>query len=104
MARFGEAMRLDGRCNGQQIVPKAVVDDIRAGGRRADFDKGGFATLPGWSYRDLWWVSHNEHGAFAARGVHGQAIYIEPKAERVIARFDPTSLSAFHALARHLMR
>jgi len=115
MARFGEMMRLDGRFNGQLIVPKAVVDDIRAGAKKADFDKGGFASLPGWSYRNMWWVSHNEHGAFAARGVHGQAIYIDPKAEMVIARFgshpvaanasfDPTSLPAFHALAKHLMR
>ena len=34
LARFGETMRLDGRFNGQQIVPKAVVDDIRRGGDR----------------------------------------------------------------------
>ena len=31
LARFGEMMRLDGRFNGQQIVPKAVVDDTRRG-------------------------------------------------------------------------
>ena len=70
--------------------------------------------LPGWSYRSMWWVSHNEHGAFTARGIHGQAIYIDPAAEMVIARFashpqganfhlDPTSLPAYHALAKHLM-
>ena len=68
----------------------------------------------GWSYRDMWWVSHNEHGAYAARGIHGQTIYIDPKAEMVIARFashpvaanaalDPTSLPAYAALAEHLM-
>jgi CubicO group peptidase (beta-lactamase class C family) len=115
MARFGEMMRLDGRFNGQQIVPKAVVDDIRSGGRKADFEKAGYALLPGWSYRNMWWITHNEHGAYAARGIHGQAIYIDPKAEMVIARFgshplaansnfDPTSLPAFHALAQHLMK
>ena len=63
----------------------------------------------------MWWVSHNEHGAFTARGIHGQAIYIDPAAEMVIARFashplganvnlDPTSLPAYHAVAKHLMR
>lgn len=115
MARFGEMMRLDGRFNGQQIVPKAVVDDIRMGGNKTDFVKAGYATLPGWSYRDMWWVSHDDHGAYAARGIHGQAIYIDPKAEMVIARFasfplaananlDPTTLPAFRALAEHLMR
>ena len=30
LARFGEMMRLDGRYNGRQIVPAAVVADIRA--------------------------------------------------------------------------
>ena len=115
MARFGEAMRLGGKYNAQEIVPKAVVDDIRKGGRKSDFAKAGFATLPGWSYRAMWWVSHNDHGAFMARGIHGQAIYIDPMAEMVIARFgshplaaninfDPTTLPAFHALAEHLMR
>jgi CubicO group peptidase (beta-lactamase class C family) len=114
LARFGEMMRLGGRFNGQQIVPQAVVDDIRRGADPAHFTKAGYATLPGWSYRNMWWVSHNEHGAFSARGIHGQAIYIDPKAGMVIARFgshplaanthfDPTSLPAFHALAKHLM-
>jgi CubicO group peptidase (beta-lactamase class C family) len=115
LARFGEAMRLDGRFNGQQIVPKAVVEDIRRGGDRRHFAQAGYATLPGWSYRNQWWVSHNEHGAYSARGIHGQTIYIDPKAEMVIARFasyplaananiDPTSLPAYHALAKYLMR
>jgi CubicO group peptidase (beta-lactamase class C family) len=114
LARVGEMMRNDGRFNGQQIVPKSVVDDIRGGGDKAHFAKAGYALLPGWSYRNMWWVTHNEHGAYAARGVHGQAIYIDPKAEMVIARYashplaananlDPTTLPAFHALARHLM-
>lgn len=115
MARFGEMMRLDGLFNGQQIVPKAVVKDIRTNGSTAAFTEGGsFPTLSGWSYRAMWWATNNEHGAYAARGIHGQAIYIDPKAEMVIARFashpfaanpnfDPTTLPAFHALARHLM-
>ena len=114
LARFGEMMRNDGMAGGQQIVPKAVVDDIRKGGDRDAFKAAGYATLPGWSYRGMWWVSHNEHGAFMARGIHGQAIYIDPKAEMVIARFgshpaaangfnDPTSLPAYHALAQRLM-
>lgn len=114
LARFGEMMRNGGEWNGQQIIPRAVIDDIRKGGDRDAFAKAGYATLPGWSYRDMWWVSHNEHGAFAARGVYGQALYIDPKAEMVIARFashpvaanagnDPTSLPAYHALAKHLL-
>jgi len=114
LARFGELMRLQGRWNGQQIVPRAVIDDIRKGGDRALFAGAGYKTLPGWSYRNMWWVSHNEHGAFSARGIHGQAIYVDPAAEMVIVRFashplaanvnlDPMSLPAYDAVARHLM-
>jgi CubicO group peptidase (beta-lactamase class C family) len=113
-ARFGEMMRLGGKFNGQQIVPAAVVEDIRRGGDREAFKAGGYATLPGWSYHDFWWVSHDDHGVYMGRGIHGQAIYVDPKAEMVIARFashplagnvnlDPTSLPAYRAVAERLM-
>ena len=115
IARLGEVMRLGGHFNGQQIVPAAVVSDIRAGASREAFVKAGYATLPGWSYHNQWWISHDDHGAFMARGIHGQAIYVDPKAEMVIARFashplagnvnlDPTSLPAYRAVADHLVR
>ena len=115
LARFGEMMRRGGEWNGQQIIPRSVVEDIRKGGDRDAFAKAGYDLLPGWSYRDMWWVTHNEHGAYGARGVYGQAIYIDPKAEMVIARFasfpvaanaviDPTSLPAYAAVADLLMK
>ncbi|WP_417661478.1 serine hydrolase domain-containing protein [Pseudomonas sp.] len=114
MARFGEAMRLNGRFNGQQIIPETVVADIRKGGDQKQFAKAGYKTLPGWSYRNMWWVANNDHQAFTARGIYGQTIYVDPKAEMVIARFasypvamnaqiDPTSLPAYSALADFLM-
>lgn len=62
----------------------------------------------------MWWVTHNANGAFAARGVHGQTIYIDPSANMVLVRFashpvaanganDPTSLPAYQAIADYLM-
>ena len=50
-----------------------------------------------------------------ARGIHGQAIYIDPKAQMVIARYashpiaanganDPISLPAYQAVADMLMK
>ena len=115
MARFGEMMRNQGQFNGQQIIPASVVQDIAKGGDKSAFPQASYPTLPGWSYRNMWWVSNNEHGAYSARGIHGQAIYIDPKAEMVIARYashpmpnnpfnDPTSLPAYMALAKHLMK
>lgn len=114
LARFGEMMRNGGQYGGRQVVPRAVVDDIRSGGDRAAFPSANYPTLPGWSYRSMWWVSNDAHGAYMARGIHGQAIYIDPKAEMVVARYashplaanannDPTTLPAFRALAEHLM-
>lgn len=114
LARFGEMMRNDGKFNGQQVVPKAVVDDVRKGGDKQNFAKAGYPTLPGGSYRNMWWVLNNADGAYSARGIHGQALYVDPKAEMVIARYasfpmaanafnDPTSLPAYQALADKLM-
>lgn len=114
LARFGEMIRNDGQINNDQVIPKEVIDDIRQGGDPTEFAKAGYSFLIGWSYRNMWWITHNEHGAFAARGVHGQVLYIDPAAEMVIARYashpvaknsaiDPTSLPAYHALAKHLL-
>jgi CubicO group peptidase (beta-lactamase class C family) len=114
LARFGETIRNHGRFNGRQIVPSDVVEDIARGGDPAKFRPAGYTTLPGASYRNQWWVTHNAHGAYMARGVHGQGIYIDPKAEMVIARYashpaagnaanDPVTLPAYMALAKDLL-
>ncbi len=114
MARFGELIRNNGFANGQQIIPKAAIDDIRKGGDKANFEKAGYTLLKGWSYRNMWWITNNEHGAFCARGVHGQTIYVDPKAEMVLVRLasnpvasnaanDPYSLPAYHAVAKFLL-
>jgi CubicO group peptidase (beta-lactamase class C family) len=110
LARFGELMRNRGQFNGRQIVPQIVVDDITKGGDPKKFAPAGYATLPGWSYRNQWWISHNSHGVFMARGIHGQSIYVDPRAEMVIARYashpaagnvsnDPVTLPAFARVA-----
>jgi len=95
-------------------LPEAAVADTLAGADPARFAANGPATLKGWSYRNMWWVSHNAHGAMMARGVHGQNIYIDPKAEMVIARYashpiaanianDVHTLPAYHAMALALL-
>ena len=115
MARFGEMMRCGGTYAGQQVIPEAVVADCKRGEDPAKFAKAGYALLPGYSYRNMWWVTHNEHNAFEARGIHGQRIYIAPKADLVVARFashpvaasaanDPITLPGFIALGNLLNR
>ncbi|MBC5785238.1 serine hydrolase [Ramlibacter sp. USB13] len=113
LARFGELMRRGGDWNGRQLVPEAVVADIRRGSDPAKFAKAGYTLLPGYSYRSMWWVSHNELDAFEGRGIHGQRLYVAPRAEMVVARFashpvaasaanDPITLPALLALGRLL--
>lgn len=114
LGRFGELMRCEGAWNGQQIIPAQVVADIRRGSDPKKFAKADYTLLPGYSYRNMWWVSHNQLDMFEARGIHGQRLYIAPKAELVIARFcshpiatsaanDPLTLPAFAALSELLM-
>ncbi len=115
LGRIGLLMLNGGEINGQRLFPKDVVENIRAGGDKNAFAKAGYKTLEGGSYRSMWWVFHNKHGSFAARGVHGQTIYVDPTAEMVIVRFasfptaknakiDPTSLPAYQAVAEYLVR
>ena len=115
LGRIGLLILNDGQLNGQRLFPQEVVENIRAGGDKRAFAKAGYKTLDGGSYRGMWWVFHNKHGAFAARGVHGQTIYVDPTAEMVIVRFssfpsaknakiDPTSLPAYQAVAEYLMK
>ena len=114
LGRLGLLMLNDGQVDGSQIIPSAAVESIKQGGDKNAFAQGGFNSLPGGSYKSMWWVFHNQHQAFAARGVHGQTIYVDPIAEMVIVRLashpsaanaviDPTSLPAYQAVAEYLM-
>jgi CubicO group peptidase (beta-lactamase class C family) len=113
LARFGEMMRCEGAFGDRQVVPASVVADIRRGGDPGKFATAGYTLLRGYSYRDMWWITHDEHGAFEARGIHGQRLYVAPGAEMVVARFashpiaasaanDPLTMPALLALGRML--
>ncbi|MDE2305923.1 MAG: serine hydrolase [Gammaproteobacteria bacterium] len=111
LARFGELIRSGGAWAGAQVLPAAVIADIHRGSDRAKFPAGEYPLLPGYSYRSMWWVAHDEFGSIEARGIHGQRLLVAPAAELVIARFashpvatsaanDPITLPAFRAVAR----
>ncbi len=114
LGRIGLLMLNEGEVNGVRLFPPEVVASIRMGGSRNAFAQAGYKTLKGGSYRSMWWLLHNKHGAFAARGVYGQTIYVDPTADMVIVRFasfptaknaeiDPTSLPAYQAVAEYLL-
>lgn len=116
LARVGEMMRQGGEWQGKQIIPHKAIEDILNGGSKKAFAASEYGkTLKGWSYRNMWWITENKNGAYMARGVHGQAIYIDPAAQMVIVRLassphssnlelDATSLPAYEAVSRYLLQ
>jgi CubicO group peptidase (beta-lactamase class C family) len=113
MARVGEMIRKGGVWNGKTILPAEVAKAVLAPGDAAAFANWKSPGLEGGSYRSQWW--HRAGGQTLAVGIHGQAIYIDPKAEMVIARFashpvagnraiNPTTIPAYDAIAAHLNR
>jgi CubicO group peptidase (beta-lactamase class C family) len=86
LARFGEMMRLEGEYNGQRIINASVIQTLREGADREQFKASGRDFQPGYSYRNQWWISHNDDGAYEALGVHGQMIHVNPAVGLVVVR------------------
>ena len=116
LARFGEAIRLGGNVGGKQVFPEGMVARmVSEAAEIQDQPKASYPTIPDYTYRSQWWVMNDERGSFSARGIHGQAIWIDPEAEIVIARFgshpipgnvqiDPITLPTYRAIIDHLTR
>jgi CubicO group peptidase (beta-lactamase class C family) len=74
-ARFGLFILNGARVDGQSIVPEGWLADATS--ERTGIDR------PGRGYGYLWWTYTD--GSFAARGIFGQGILIDPKRKLVIA-------------------
>jgi CubicO group peptidase (beta-lactamase class C family) len=74
-ARFGLFMLNGARVHGQSIAPEGWLADATT--QRTDIG------LPGRGYGYQWWTYAD--GSFAARGIFGQGIFVDPKREIVIA-------------------
>ncbi|RWP35109.1 serine hydrolase [Mesorhizobium sp.] len=88
LARIGEMMRQGGIANGRRIVPEAWVrDTVSTGGDAEAWQRGTMAFLfPKGRYRNKWYQTGAASGAFCGIGIHGQWLYVDPKAEVVIAK------------------
>lgn len=87
LARFGEMMRNHGISNGRQVVPAWWIDDIRRNGNAEAWSRGDLTKVfPNGKYRSKWYMIDRSQSAFAAVGIHGQWIYVDPASEIVIAR------------------
>ncbi|WP_439615264.1 serine hydrolase domain-containing protein [Shinella sp.] len=94
LARVGEMMRNGGRSQtGEQVLPEAWVEDTtRTGGSSEAWLAGGNFWLPDGRYRNQWYQTGYPSGAFAAIGVHGQWLYVDPSAGVVIAKLSSQPL------------
>ncbi len=109
---FAEMMRNRGVARGRPVVPGSWIDDIRsAGSRQAWLDGDLVNLLPAGRYRSQWYQTGNEHDAFCAIGIHGQWIYVDPRAAMVVVKqssqptpvddaIDQLTLAAFAGLGR----
>lgn len=88
LARFAEMLRLDGRYNGRQVVPKKVVAEIFRGGDPELFRNDPLRRdMVGYSYHDFWWKPPGSDGVIEAKGGFGQQIHINRAARTVIVKF-----------------
>lgn len=86
LARLGELLRNDGARDGQQIVPVAWIRDMQENGDKQAWQQGRNVDLPNGRYRSQWYQSGEADGAFAAIGIHGQWLYVDPSTETVIVK------------------
>ncbi|WP_296747662.1 serine hydrolase [Mesorhizobium sp.] len=88
LARIGEMMRQGGTANGRRILPEAWVrDTVATGGSHEAWQRGTMVFLfPKGRYRNKWYQTGADSGAFCGIGIHGQWLYVNPKTEVVIAK------------------
>lgn len=98
MARIGRLVLGEGRVDGQDILPAAVIRSIARGS-----DPAYFAAVPefsdwapGASYRSQWYLFNDGAPEFMACGIHGQYIYVNPANCVVVVK--QSSLPAAEAL------
>lgn len=110
LARFGEMMRNNGYYNGQQIIPEQIIREIQKGGNQKYLAESSHHYLSGFSYYNKWWVSHDRHGGYSARGKFDQRIYIAPKADTVIVKLssyhssNSEGIDAFQAIIEYIVK
>ncbi|PWK71613.1 serine hydrolase [Aminobacter sp. AP02] len=93
LARVGEMMRQGGVAAGGRIVPQAWVDDTVHGGDAVAWQRGDMVNLfANGRYRNKWYQSGNASQAYCGIGIHGQWLYVDEKAEVVIAKMSSQAL------------
>ncbi|MBT8115047.1 MAG: beta-lactamase family protein [Arenicella sp.] len=89
-ARFGMMIRDGGHFNGEQVIPAKWVDaslDISPELLTNMAANKKYSGDPWTAYHNMWWILDAAAGEYCAVGIHGQVIYINRKADTVMAWF-----------------
>ena len=88
LARLGQLVLNGGRAaDGRQIVPAAWIEDMHANGDRQAWVEGNFSDIfDNGRYRSCWYDVGDGRGSFAAVGIHGQWLWVDPLSNIVIAK------------------
>lgn len=110
LARLGDLVMTEGRTrDGRQLIPAAWIADMLANGKREAWANGSFVHFfPQGRYRSCWYIAGDERGCFAADGIHGQRLWVDPVSRVVavklssqpLASDDAATISDFAALAQ----
>jgi CubicO group peptidase (beta-lactamase class C family) len=98
LGRFAQMILQNGIYNGQRIVPEEWIQDMRHNGDRQAWNRSPsfpefrkLTCFGGGSYRSYWYVADPRCGYFAAIGLAGQLIMIDPTSSAVVVKFSSQS-------------
>jgi CubicO group peptidase (beta-lactamase class C family) len=81
-----------------------VRDTVVTGGSAEAWQRGTMVHLfPKGRYRNKWYQTGHENGAYCGIGIHGQWLYVDPKTEVVIAKMGSQPVPEDHALEREIV-
>lgn len=87
LARLAEAVRRGGEAEYGRIASRRWIEDMLTGGDKKAWREGNFAAFfPNGRYRNCWYQTGYESGAYCAIGIHGQWAYVDPGAEAVLVK------------------
>ena len=82
-----------GTRGGKQVVPRAWLDDIAAGGDPQAWSAGDFAAyLPVVRYRSKWYIDDSSGPLLFGLGIHGQYLFVDAERQLVVAKLSSQEL------------
>ena len=88
--RFGIMIKDRGVFNGQQVIPASWIDKTLQVSEQLKTNmrnNNKYQADPWQAYHNMWWILDADAGEYCAVGIHGQVIYINRKADTVMAWF-----------------